>query len=273
VDASESGATNGYTGPDYTNGMRTTFFSDTSRNPYGKNISGLGDMAEGLPPEYWYYYSSGGIDYPSLGGWTLKYVNRIYVNSNDPVPPPVANFSGNKLVGHLMNGDFETGNFSGWRNSSGASIYSKTSPTTNVYSGNYSAKIIAPIGGTEWLEQDMDFTGVETISFYKKSVTGIGVNPYVEVKVDSDIVANLTVPYKNGGYISIDTIDVSHYEGTHTLRFNVVSNHISGYIRGLYPGNDRFGTPHHPVQRPLNKDGKFRSNLMGMGLHKRRHYR
>ena len=68
VDASESGATSGYTGPDYTNGMRTTFFSDTSRNPYGKHIAGLGDMAEGLPSEYWYYFSSGGIDYPSLGG-------------------------------------------------------------------------------------------------------------------------------------------------------------------------------------------------------------
>ena len=109
VDASESGATSGYTGPDYTNGMRTTFFSDTSRNPYGKHISGLGDMAEGLPSEYWYYFSSGGIDYPSLGGWTLKYVDRVYVYSNDPVPLPAAEFSANTKVGHIVNGNFETG--------------------------------------------------------------------------------------------------------------------------------------------------------------------
>ena len=31
----------------------------------------------------------------------------------------------------------------------------------------YSAKFSHPIGGTAWLEQDMDFTGVE-ISFFRK---------------------------------------------------------------------------------------------------------
>ena len=114
----------------------------------------------------------------------------------------------------------------------------KQVPQPHVYSGNYSAKIMVPLGGTEWLEQDMDFTGVETISFYKKALGAIGVYPYVEVKVDSDVVANSTVPYKSGGYISIETINVSQYEGTHTLRFNVVSNSTS---QGLTIYLDTFG--------------------------------
>ncbi len=158
--------------------------------------------------------------------------------SNDPVPPPVADFSGNRLVGHLMNGDFETGNFNGWSSSSGASIYKKTGTTTNVYNGTYSAKIVVPIGGSEWIAQEMNFTDVETISFYKKALGAIGVYPYVEVKVDSDVVANSTVPFKSGGYISIETINVSQYEGTHTLRFNVVSNSTS---QGLTIYLDTFG--------------------------------
>ncbi|MDY6931452.1 MAG: hypothetical protein SVJ22_06020, partial [Halobacteriota archaeon] len=80
--------TSGYTGPDYTNGMRAMFFSDTSLNPWGYNITGIGDMTNHIPDEYWHYYYSNGVLYPAVGGFTVKYVSDIEIMSDDPVPPP-----------------------------------------------------------------------------------------------------------------------------------------------------------------------------------------
>ena len=58
-------------------------------------MAGLGDMYEGLPSSDYYYYKSGGIDYPSLR-ITLKYVRYIDVYSSDPQPIPTAEFSAKK---------------------------------------------------------------------------------------------------------------------------------------------------------------------------------
>ena len=90
---------------DYTNGMRATFFSDDSRNPSGEHVAGLGDRLREYQPVLvllWWGISL-------MGGWTLKYVDRVYVYSNDPVPPPVADFSANTKTGNIINGNFETG--------------------------------------------------------------------------------------------------------------------------------------------------------------------
>ncbi len=79
LDAEEGGASSGYTGPDYTTGMRAMFFSDTSTNPWGKHITGIGDMTNYIPEEYWHYYVNWPIFYPALGGYTVKYVSEIAI--------------------------------------------------------------------------------------------------------------------------------------------------------------------------------------------------
>ena len=76
------GATSGYTGENYTNGMRAMFFSDTSTNPWSKHITGIGDMANHIPEEYWHYYVNWPVFYPALGGYTVKYVSDIEIYSS-----------------------------------------------------------------------------------------------------------------------------------------------------------------------------------------------
>ena len=92
VDPGESGETSGYTGPDFTTGMRTTFFADASRNHWGKNMAGLGDMYEGLPSSDYYYYKSGGIDYPSLGGLLSSMCGTLMFTVVIPNLFPLQNF-------------------------------------------------------------------------------------------------------------------------------------------------------------------------------------
>ena len=162
VDAGESGETSGYTGPDFTTGMRTTFFADASRNPWGKNMTGLGDMYEGLPSSYYYYFVSGGISYPSLGGYTLKYVRWIDVYSNDPQPSPIADFSAKINTGRIVNGGFES-LFSGWTTQGAVT----TSTGSYRESGTYGCKLYATLDNDASISQDVDLTGVTTLRFWR----------------------------------------------------------------------------------------------------------
>ncbi len=139
VGAGESGATSGYTGPDYTNGMRATFFSDASRNENSEHVAGLGDQAEGLPEDYWYFF---GGQYPSMGGWTLKSVDRIYVYSNDLIPFPEANFTANTKTNRILNGNFETGMLIPWTGSA-ATVSSSYSYKKDAYG----LRLVAPASG------------------------------------------------------------------------------------------------------------------------------
>jgi hypothetical protein len=77
------GATSGYTGENYTNGMRAMFFSDTSTNPWSEHITGIGDMTNYIPEDYWHYYVNWPIFYPALGGYTVKHVSNIEIYSSD----------------------------------------------------------------------------------------------------------------------------------------------------------------------------------------------
>jgi hypothetical protein len=77
------GVTSGYTGENYTNGMRAMFFSDTSVNPWGEHITGIGDMTNHIPEEYWHYYVNYPIFYPALGGYTVKYVSKIEIYASE----------------------------------------------------------------------------------------------------------------------------------------------------------------------------------------------
>lgn len=68
----------------YTEGMRMVWFADNSTNPWGIHAFGNYDWHEAAAPEYWYYYQSGGENYPTTTGISGQYVNRIYIYSNLP---------------------------------------------------------------------------------------------------------------------------------------------------------------------------------------------
>lgn len=76
----------GYTNEDYSDGMRLVFFADNSTNPWGWHVFGNWDMHECMDEEYWHYYVSGNDDYPATTGLSVKYVNRVIINSQDPAP-------------------------------------------------------------------------------------------------------------------------------------------------------------------------------------------
>ncbi len=212
VDAGESGLTSGYTGPDYPTGMRATFFGDTSRNPWGKHVSGLGDMYEGLPPSNYYYYVSGGIFYPSGGGYTIKNVRWIDMFTTEAQPAPVADFSAQIKTDRIVNGGFETLPFpSGW------TAMGDVTSTTTKESGTYGAKLVGRLNQPANISQQVDLTGVSTLRFWRKVFSGQ--ERYFEVLIDGEGVA-----YVNdaGGTATVDVIDVSGYTGTHTLTFQAV---------------------------------------------------
>ena len=83
-DATESGEISGYVPDDYYNGMRLVFFADASTNPWEKHVFGISDMRACLPEDYGHYYQY--PDYPSTGGYTIKYIDRILIYSTmDPL--------------------------------------------------------------------------------------------------------------------------------------------------------------------------------------------
>ena len=89
----------GYTGPDFSEGMRLYWFADTSVNPWGLHIFGSWDWHEAAASEYWYYFYSSGEFYPTTTGLSGKYISEIKIYSNEPVPS-VAQFSAVPLTGY-----------------------------------------------------------------------------------------------------------------------------------------------------------------------------
>lgn len=61
--------------PYYADGMRLFF------TPDGDNVYGQWDMHETLPPNYWHYYYSDGVQYPSCAGLSSKYITSIEIYS------------------------------------------------------------------------------------------------------------------------------------------------------------------------------------------------
>ncbi len=61
--------------PNYADGMRLFF------TPGGDNVYGQWDMHETLPENYWHYYFSGGIQYPSCAGLSAKLITTIEIYS------------------------------------------------------------------------------------------------------------------------------------------------------------------------------------------------
>jgi len=61
--------------PDYADGMRLFF------TPGGDNVYGQWDMHETLASNYWHYYYSGGVQYPSCAGLSSKNITEINIYS------------------------------------------------------------------------------------------------------------------------------------------------------------------------------------------------
>ncbi len=85
----------------YDEGMRLIMFADAKVNTYGWNTSGWhvfgnADMRNSWPPGYWYNYSG---TWPSSGGTSVKIVRYVDIYSQEPVPPPVANFTATPTQG------------------------------------------------------------------------------------------------------------------------------------------------------------------------------
>ncbi len=89
--------------PTFENGIRLIFLTDTSTNPNNYHCYGVWDMNQTLLPstyQYFNYDNSFGGDplYPSTSGLSVKYINRILIYSNDPVPL-TAGFTANVTSG------------------------------------------------------------------------------------------------------------------------------------------------------------------------------
>ena len=67
----------------YVNGPRLVFFADDSVNPWGWHVFGSWDMHETLAEDYWHYYYSGSILYPSSSGLSVKYVDRVNIYTDE----------------------------------------------------------------------------------------------------------------------------------------------------------------------------------------------
>jgi len=81
--------------PNWTNGPELVFFAQTT-NSAGQHVFGNRDMYETMPEIRWHYFNSGGVNYPSSNGYTVKNINRIAIFSQQaatsptttPVPTP-----------------------------------------------------------------------------------------------------------------------------------------------------------------------------------------
>jgi PKD repeat protein len=210
----------------YDEGMRLIMLADAKVNTFGWNTSGWhvfgnADMRDAWQPEYWYNYSG---KWPSAGGTSVQTIRYIRVFTSDPVPPPSADFSADVRIGHLINGNFETGSFPPWTGNSMATIHTGSAAYRK---GNASVKLAPPVGGSAWIEQNADLTNVAAITLWRQQFGGPG--KYVEVLVDSTVIANYTEtsPISNK-YESID-ITKFGFTGTHTVKVNAVNGGSSTF--------------------------------------------
>ena len=209
-----------YTGPQYIDGMKLVFFADTSVNEWGYHAFGNYDWYVSADPKYWYYYVQGSEYYPTTTGLSVKVINEIAIFSDDPVPL-TADFSAD--MDKVVNSGFETGTFSGWTQT-GASIVNTIS-----HSGTYSAKLSSSKASVSQVQQTVDLTNVDQLSYYYRIdqvTTG-----WLDIYIDSTKVAtyNTVTSWTKG------TIDVSSYTGTHVIKVVAGSgtsktNKITAYL-------------------------------------------
>ncbi|KQC07396.1 MAG: hypothetical protein APR55_04010 [Methanolinea sp. SDB] len=190
----------------YSDGMRLVWLADDSTNPFGVNAFGNWDWHEAADPVYYYYYQSGDELYPTTTGLSVKYVSDIHLLTDDPIPPPEADFSSSIPGDLITNGDFETGDFSGWTTENGTTIYTSTYKV-----GSYSARLMAPPGSPASIEQSVDLTDVDVISYWCKRYAYGELRIYID---DTQVAA-----YSDALDRQYETLEVSGYSGIKTVKF------------------------------------------------------
>jgi len=130
-----------------------------------------------------------------------------------PTPAPTA--TPGACTERITNGDFETGDFTGWvygGNMSPNVIYSPPWAAEAIYAGTYSVQLWAFMGEDSTVSQSVDFTGISTLTFWWAAPDPTGV---YKVSVDGNSATLI------GGSTdwAQETIAVSGYEGVHTLTF------------------------------------------------------
>jgi len=132
----------------------------------------------------------------------------------------------------VTNGDFETGDLTGWGVYNQGAFDSDVSVGSSyAHSGNYGCRLYGE-GGDVDINQSVNFTNVDTLSFYYKInyvLLGLG-DAKFEVYIDSDCVFNLTNPSTTNWIYK--EINVSGYSGTHTLKFKVDAYYDPWYNKG-----------------------------------------
>ena len=119
-----------------------------------------------------------------------------------------------------------------WTGNSAATIHTGSA---TYRKGNASVKFAAPVGGTAWIEQSADLTNVATINLWRQQFGGTG--KYIEVLVDSTVVANYTETATiSNTYESIDLTKFG-FTGTHTIKIIAVnggSSTFTAYVDEIF---------------------------------------
>jgi hypothetical protein len=110
----------------------------------------------------------------------------------------------------VVNGDFETGDMTGWTSSSGSILGSEY-----AYDGSYCVLLFSESGPNSWISQDIDLTGVSVLSYYAAYMGGN--EEHLPVYIDGSVASTGEAgPYPDYFY---NSIDVSSYSGVHTVKF------------------------------------------------------
>jgi len=118
----------------------------------------------------------------------------------------------------VTNGNFETGDFTGWVNSDGDSYGASIVDEYHAYNGEYGAQIIDiyETSGVQYFHQDVDLTNVDKIyyRYYIDEANGGG-----EFNIIIDGVTEKTYTSRTGEKWYIDSVDVSGYSGVNNVKF------------------------------------------------------
>lgn len=114
----------------------------------------------------------------------------------------------------VINGGFETGDFTGWTKIGANPAMGIFGPGTYTHSGSYGLRIMQMFAGTCGVQQSIDCSNYNNLSFWYKNTdqgSGYGV---LKVYIDDDLKHSL------GGSSWINYhLDISNYSGSHVIKF------------------------------------------------------